>query len=248
MADGTRAQATTDRCGFGYANDVLERFPTIRAGVVHVDGVHNGSSPPALRERYRATQEDVGHRLATTPIAEHPSISAWRRVFSAFGAKPTQYRNAAEALLRRLSKQGDIPSISLLVDIGNLVSIRHAVPVAVLDVAAVDGEVTVRFATGSERFADLRSDGEERPEPGEVVFVDEAGVVSARRWCWRQSAVTATSPTTTGALFVVEAHHDGAADDVAAAADEIGQLLASLEPSAVTTTAQLSPAAPRWHC
>ena len=39
-------------------------------------------------------------------------------------------RSAAEALLRRLTKQGSIPSINTLVDIGNLVSIRYALPVA----------------------------------------------------------------------------------------------------------------------
>ncbi|HEU4832604.1 MAG TPA: phenylalanine--tRNA ligase beta subunit-related protein [Actinomycetota bacterium] len=46
------------------------------------------------------------------------------------------------------AKQGDIPSISTLVDIGNLVSIRYAVPVAVFDRAGVAGSITVRFATG----------------------------------------------------------------------------------------------------
>jgi DNA/RNA-binding domain of Phe-tRNA-synthetase-like protein len=47
-------------------------------------------------------------------------------VFTRFGAKPTQYRCAAEALLRRLAKHGDISPINTLVDIGNLVSIRYA--------------------------------------------------------------------------------------------------------------------------
>ena len=64
-------------------------------------------------------------------LASVPSIAAWRRAFSQFGAKPTQHRNAAEALLRRLDKQGEIPSISTLVDIGNLISIRYAIPVAI---------------------------------------------------------------------------------------------------------------------
>ena len=49
----------------------------------------------------------------------------------------------ALALLRRLTKKGDIPSINAVVDICNLVSIRYALPVAAFDLAAITGGVTV---------------------------------------------------------------------------------------------------------
>ena len=169
---------------FAYADAVLERFPTIRAGVVHAAGLVNRETAPALTNDFLAEQGAARRRLEDRPIAETPSIAAWRRAFSAFGVKPTQYRNAAEALLRRLAKNRDIPSISLLVDLGNLVSIRYALPVALFDQSSVVGSTAVRFADGSEQFVDLGSNEVVHPEPGEVVFVDDAGVVSARRWCW----------------------------------------------------------------
>jgi DNA/RNA-binding domain of Phe-tRNA-synthetase-like protein len=127
---------------FHYAQAVLERYPMIHAGVVHARGLANGPTPPALLERYRHTQREAAARLASTPVSELPSIAAWRRAFAAFGAKPTQYRSAAEALQRRLAKQGDIPSINALVDLGNLVSIRYALPVAVVDLAGIAGGLT----------------------------------------------------------------------------------------------------------
>ena len=99
------------------------------------------------------------------PFSELPSLAAWRRAFRAFGVDPTGYRSAAEALLRRLTKQGSIPSINTLVDIGNLVSIRHALPVAVFDQRAMTGGTTVRFATGDETFTDLGTGERESPEP-----------------------------------------------------------------------------------
>lgn len=225
---------------FRYDPAVLDRYPGVHAGIVVASGLTNGPTPPALLERYRAAQQEVAARLATTPPAELPSISAWRRAFAGFGAKPTQYRSAAEALLRRLAKHGDIPSINTLVDLGNLVSIRYALPVAVVDLAGLDGGITVRFATGSERFTDLGAVEPVAPEPGEVVFVDRAGVACARRWCWRQSAQSATRPTTTDALVVVEGLHDGAERDVAGARDEIGALLAEFQPAA-TAAASAAP-------
>jgi DNA/RNA-binding domain of Phe-tRNA-synthetase-like protein len=215
---------------FRYDAAVSAEFPTIRAGLVHAAGLVNGPSPPDLRVDYRDEQRAVAARLGTTSLADLPPIAAWRRVFSRFGAKPTQYRCAAEALLRRLVKQGEIPSISTLVDIGNLVSIRYAMPVAVLDLAGVAGVTTVQFATGREIFADLGSSASVHPDPGEVIFVDAVGQVSARRWCWRQSAASATSDATTEALVVVEGHHDGAVTDVKAAVDDLITLLERHQP------------------
>jgi DNA/RNA-binding domain of Phe-tRNA-synthetase-like protein len=217
---------------FSYDQAVLDRYPGVRAGIVVASGLTNGPTPPALLDRYRIVQKEVAERLATTPPSELPSIAAWRPAFAAFGAKPTQYRSAAEALLRRLGKHGDIPSINALVDLGNLVSIRYALPVAVVDLAGIDAEITVRFATGAERFTDLGSDEAVAPEPGEVVFVDRSWVACARRWCWRQSAQSATRETTTDALVVVEGLHDGADRDVAAAREEIVALLGEFQPAA----------------
>jgi DNA/RNA-binding domain of Phe-tRNA-synthetase-like protein len=225
---------------FRYDDAIVERFPTIRAGVVDAAGLTNGPSTPDLLAAYRAEQHAVSERLATTAIAEHASIAAWRRVFTAFGAKPTQHRNAAEALLRRLHKSGDIPSISTLVDIGNLVSIRYAMPVAVFDRAKLAGDITVRFARGSEPFADLGSSEAVHPEPGEVVFVDEDDVVCARRWCWRQSAHSATGSTTSEALIVVEGHHDTAGRDVESAVADLAELLASHQPASQTASYAVS--------
>jgi DNA/RNA-binding domain of Phe-tRNA-synthetase-like protein len=219
---------------FSYDQAVLDRYPGIHAGTVVASGLSNGPTPPALLDRYRIVQKEVAERLATTPPSELPSIAAWRRAFAAFGAKPTQYRSAAEALLRRLGKQGDIPSINALVDLGNLVSIRYALPVAVVDLAGIDGGITVRFATGAERFTDLGSAEPVAPEPGEVVFVDRSGIACARRWCWRQSAQSATQDSTTNALVVVEGLHEGAERDVAAAREEIVALLREFQPAATT--------------
>src|SRR6266545_747676 len=131
-----------------------------------------------------------------------------------------------------------------IVDIGNLVSIRHALPVAVFDLANIDGCITVRFATGDELFTDLGSTGSIFPDPGEVIFVDSNNVVSARRWCWRQSAQSATSATTADALVVIEGHHDTAGQDVEAALTDLTSLLASHQPHSQTRSYVLSPTNP----
>lgn len=229
---------------FAYDDAVTRRFPTIRAAVVHATGLANGPSSLRLLDEVQAEARAALQRLHETAISDLPSIAAWRRVFTGFGAKPTQYRNAAEALLRRLAKHDDIPDIGTLVEVGNLVSVRYAMPVAVLDLAAITGRITVRVATGTERFTDLGSSSTVAPEPGEVIFVDTADVVSARRWCWRQSAQSATSASTRDALFVVEGTHATAGDDVRSALGDLMALLRSYQPGCELTPYLLTPANP----
>ena len=210
---------------FRYADEIVTRYPSVVGGVLVATGLTNGPSPERLQEAYRAEQAAALARIGDTPLSEIPSLGAWRRVFRAFGVDPTAYRSAAEALLRRLTKQGSIPSIDTLVDIGNLVSIRYALPVAMLDLGSVAGELTVRFATGDERFTDLGSGAVETPDAGEVIFIDADRHVAARRWCWRQSAESASRATTTDLLVTVEGHHDGARPEVEAAVADLRDLL-----------------------
>lgn len=232
---------------FRYSEPVIERFPTIWGGVLHAQKVRNGPTPDDLRFAFEAEQSRAIERFGALSPAEVPSLAAWRAVFSGFGVKPTQYRNAAEALLRRLRKEGALPSRGLLVDLGNLVSIRYALPVAVFDRRGITGMTTVRFAEGDERFSDLASGEADHPEPGEAVFVDDAGRVSARRWCWRQSAETATRTDTAEVLITVEGHHAGAREDVTAATEALEQLLASHCPASQVEAALLSRAEPAFE-
>jgi DNA/RNA-binding domain of Phe-tRNA-synthetase-like protein len=211
---------------FRYDQSILDRFPGLFGGVGLARGLRGGPVPPALEKAYGREQAATLDRIGARPLAELESLAAWRQAFRAFGVDPTQHRSAAEALLRRLTKKGGLPSVNLLVDIGNLVSIRYAVPVAVLDTRGLTGAVTVRFAEGREPFTELDSDEVKHPEPGEVVFVDKAGVVCARRWCWRQSAQSAARESTTEALITVEGHHGSAEADVGAALRDLAVLLA----------------------
>ena len=211
---------------FGYDEKIIENYPRLAGGVIALKGAANPPTSAHLLEAYLAEQAAAKARIGTTPLSELPSLKAWRRAFSAFGVSPTKYRSAAEALLRRLTKKGDIPSINSLVDIGNLVSIRYALPVAIFDTRRIALPITVHYADGSEAYDELATGQAMRPEAGEVVFSDMNKLVVARRWCWRQSRTSAASQSTTEAVITVEAHHENGTADIEAA---LRDLLALLE-------------------
>jgi DNA/RNA-binding domain of Phe-tRNA-synthetase-like protein len=222
-----RLWQTSRMARFSYDHEIIEQFPNVVGGVIHADGVTNRPAPAELTAAFGAEQASVRVRIGETPLSELPTLAAWRSAFRSFGVNPTKYRSAAEALLRRLTKQGELPSINALVDLANLVSIRYALPVAVFDQREVKGGTTVRLAYGGERWADLGSSETEHPEPGEVIFCDDDEQVSARRWCWRQSRASAASEDTTEILVTVEGHHEAAPDDIDRALRDLEALIGS---------------------
>jgi len=211
---------------FQYHPDILTRYPDIICGALIAKDMTNGLSSGALQDTYKAEQAVTLAWIGDTPLSELESLAAWRSAFRAFGANPTRYRSATEALLRRLTKKGDIPTINAVVDICNLVSIRYALPVAAFDTRHLHPPITVQFADGSESFTPLFSKEAESPEPGEVIFADEADLVVARRWCWRQSDESATREDTSEAIFTIEAHHPTGERDIQDALQDLQNLLA----------------------
>ena len=93
--------------------------------------------------------------------------------YSTMGLKPTQYRCASEALLRRLRKDGSLPKLHPLIDLCNAASVAYAVPVAVFDLDHVKGDLCVRQANGDERYLAF-SGTIETPDVGEIIFADDA--------------------------------------------------------------------------
>ena len=227
-----------------YDAALLAQFSSTCGGILVAEAVQNGPTPPALAAAYAAEQAAVRARIDGVGLGEITSLAAWRSVYRGFGVEPTKYRCAAEALLRRLQKKGDIPGLNLLVDLGNLVSIRHAMPLAVFDVRDLTGTLTIRLAQGDERFTELGAAQPVHPEPGEVIFVDDSGLVFARRWCWRQSAQSAAREDTQRIVVTLEGHHAGAEAEIRAGLEVLQALLAEHAGATILAADILGPGKP----
>ena len=212
---------------FSYASSLSRDVPELATQVLRIQGVTPQACTAAavgdLVERAR-------QRLASTPESELPEIQAWRRAFARMGLRPTQYRCASEALLRRLRKEGELPRLHPLVDLCNAASVAYAIPVAVIDLGRVQGRLRVGPAAGAELYETFTGETE-HPQPGEIIFADEAGRAHARRWCNRQSGHSAVTRHTADALIVAEALH-------ATAGADTGLLIAGIEAALSTSWPQ----------
>ena len=212
---------------FAYTIDaeVFGKHPGYVRGVVIAHDVANGVSPPELVQLLRDAETSVRERLTAEGIAEAPRIKAWRDAYRAFGAKPTEHRSSIEAMARRVLKNDQLPSISSLVDIGNVISLRHLVPAGAHAIDGLKGDIALRPATGSEDFVAFGSEKLEHPVRGEIVFV-EGNTVLTRRWTWRQAKHTLVGPGTTAIVFNVDCLMPVMADEAAKACAEAEELIA----------------------
>jgi DNA/RNA-binding domain of Phe-tRNA-synthetase-like protein len=214
--------AMTPPAAFAHSPEIWRQFPQLVPGVLFFDAI---TADVDVGQALEPWYERARRRADAGPESDLAEIAAWRRAFAQMGFKPTQYRGAAEALLRRFRREGALPRVHPLVDLCNAASLAFATPVAVIDVAGVDGDLEVRHARGDEPY--LGFGGEvEMPEPGEVIYADGANQAHARRWTFRQSRRSTVTPDTCRVLVVCEALHATAAEDVPRLVDELAEAIA----------------------
>jgi DNA/RNA-binding domain of Phe-tRNA-synthetase-like protein len=209
---------------FYHTIEIWEKFPQLVPGLMIADGIDPRADAEAKLKPWLQLARE---RLTKLPESQMPEIAAWRSAYSLMGLKPSKYRSAAEALLRRFKRENDLPRLHPLVDICNALSIAYALPVAVFDLNKVAEYIEACHAKGTEKY--LAFSGEiENPSQGEVIFRDDANHVHARRWTFRQSRLSTVGPETSHALIISEGLHETASEDVRELIEMLSQELPGL--------------------
>ncbi|MHA7154910.1 B3/B4 domain-containing protein [Arthrobacter sp. TMN-50] len=172
--------------------------------LIAVDGLIPGPSDHRSETLLQAAEAEARQLLDEIPVEQLPHVAAWRDAYRGFGAKPQRTRNSLEGLLRRAV--AGLPRVNRLTDLYNAISVLHQVPLGGEDLAGYIGAPRLIRAIGDEPFDTAAGGTEmvEHPEPGEVVWCDDAGV-TCRRWNWRQGRRTQLGDNTTTALFILDA-------------------------------------------
>jgi len=201
--------------------EVTALRPDYRAFVLVAEGLRPGE-PDGWSEALLTGAESAA------AAADGPHVLDWAEAFRAFGAKPQRTRPSVAALLRRMP---ELPRVDRLTDAYNAVSVRYGIPIGGEDLDAYRGALRLARASGDEPF-ETTAAGEpvvEHPEPGEVVWRDDAGV-TCRRWNWRQCTRTRLTTSTTRAVFVLDALGSLPDAELAAAGEAFGTALAEGNP------------------
>jgi DNA/RNA-binding domain of Phe-tRNA-synthetase-like protein len=214
----------------GHVDDeVFALRPDYRVMLLAVDGIVPGPSDQMSDALLQAAETAAGELLRDQRVEELPHVAAWRDAYRTFGSRPQRTRNSLEALLRRAAS--GLPRVNRLTDIYNAVSVLHQIPLGGEDLARYTGAPRLIRATGKEPL-DTVADGItviEYPDPGEVVWCDDAGV-TCRRWNWRQACRTQLGEDTSAAVFILDALDPFTDEALHAATDGLASHLSRLGP------------------
>jgi DNA/RNA-binding domain of Phe-tRNA-synthetase-like protein len=218
--------------GLSIDPEIFATFPGLLLGVVVVRDIDNQGSPenaPEVAALFRAEEARVRGELAsgvgTGTLSEHPRIAPWREAYRKFGVTPKRATSSIENLLRRVLRGEEMRPIHPLVDLYNVISLRHLLPAGGEDLGRIEGDVRLGFAAADEPAVLLLGEAEARPpHPGEVRYRDAAGTL-CRRFNWKEADRTKLTAATTGALLVLEALPPAAIDDLEGALADLVALV-----------------------
>ena len=181
----------------------LELFPNAEIGILVCNGIDNHIKEeerfaPYLRESEKESQKF----FANPEFIENPVIKEWREAFYKFKTKKGA-RCSIEALLKRVSKGGEIGCINPLVDIYNGVSLRFGLPIGGENLDKFEGDMRLTIAEGGEAFITYGSDKDEPALEGEVIYRDDYGAI-CRCWNWRECVRTMLTEDVTNAFMIIE--------------------------------------------
>jgi DNA/RNA-binding domain of Phe-tRNA-synthetase-like protein len=176
--------------------------------------------PEGLEDLRRQIVGEVQASYEISTLASHPTVAAMRQLFRQAGTDPTRYRPSSEALLRRLLKSAEMPSILPFVDLNNCLSASLAVPCCVMAKGTFEGPFELRSGASGEAYESLRGPFNLEGRP---LLLDQLGPCDSPITGSQRVKVT---PETTRCTLV--SYLPAGTVELAAANAELDRLLASL--------------------
>ncbi len=126
--------------------------PGLRVAKILLDDLKVDDSSPSFVAHEQRVFEEIRSRITLDEVRDDPIFRSYRDLYWTFGMDPTKLRVSSEAVLRRIVKGLNLWRISNIVDIVNLASAYHKIPIGLVDLAKLDGNLTIRTAFNGEVF------------------------------------------------------------------------------------------------
>jgi len=193
---------------------------TLALGLLEAEGVRLTSLPAEFEaERDRVTSRLIGLYSGKQP-ADIPGVSETRALFHQLDIDPTKNRPSSEALLRRVLQGKGLPKVNPAVDVCNLGSLEHQLPLGLYDRDVVKGILQVRVGREGEGYPGIRK--QRVNLNGKLLLADEDGPFGAPT---SDSARTSVTPQTANLLVVIFCPVDRADRSLSGTLERISDLL-----------------------
>jgi DNA/RNA-binding domain of Phe-tRNA-synthetase-like protein len=171
---------------------------SIALGVLEAEGLQVDELPAAFQDEADRLIASLIARYARKPPSDIPGLSETRSLFHRLDLDPTRTRPSSEALMRRVLQAKGLPRVSPAVDVCNLCSLEHQLPLGLYDRDEIKGDLTVRVGRPGEGYVGIRR--QRVNLAGRLLIADDNGPFGAPT---SDSAQTAVKTRTRNLAVVV---------------------------------------------
>lgn len=149
----------------------------VALGWLEADGLSGEPLGAAFDAERDESIRGLMRRFTGRAAADMPGVAETRGMFHRLGVDPTKTRPASEALLRRVLQGKGLPHIHPAVDVCNLASLEHQLPLGVYDRTHVKGAIYARLGRPNESYEGIRKASVHLA--GRPLLADDAGPFGA---------------------------------------------------------------------
>jgi len=151
-------------------------FENLSIVVTQLEDIKLDKSTKEFEQYEQSLFQEIRSNNHLEDLSTDPFLQSYRSLHWTYGIDPTKKRGSSEAVLRRILQGENLWRISNLVDIVNLASAYHKIPIGLIDTEKSSGQLTLRTARAGEVFQ--RIGGEMLECRGrEIVLTDDIGIV-----------------------------------------------------------------------
>ena len=168
-----------------------------------IEGIDNTRISPEWMEKRKGIIANLLNDYKNIDYHADPVLEGFHILHDRAGVKRRKNIPASENLIRLLNKHGDVFFINQAVDIYNIISMESKLALGAHDIDRVDGNVTLRFTDGTERFVPIGQSEPVSNNPHEYSYCDDANEVLCRLEI-RQVEKTKVDEKTTNAFYIIQ--------------------------------------------
>ena len=189
-----------------------------------VTGMRNKQSDETFSSYRQSEIAKLRALYSETTISSDPVLEGFRTLHTKVGCSNKKFISSPENLIGMLLRNGTIPSINVIVDIYNLVSLQTRLALGAHDISKLEGNVTLRLTNGTEKFLPLGKTEYEPVTSGEYGYVDDSNEIICRLE-YRQVEKTKVTLGTTDCFFIIQGNEATTPEYIQGATTELVKLL-----------------------
>lgn len=136
---------------FSIDNEIKSLCPNATLGILTYSVTVEKSSD-LLLEKFNSTVSELENKYITEDIVKINHINTTREAYKALGKSPSSYRNASEAMLRRIVKGKGLYNINNVVEINNIISVSSGYSIGSYDLDCVSEDITLKRVPDGENY------------------------------------------------------------------------------------------------